>query len=1024
MKNENKKAIRCAAVFAALAMGFGGCAAGAETNRGSMKLLGESGEGTAQVKRYGYEQNAVPGYKTVAFEETEDLCADNEGMGWVILEEPLYGGLPSLGYKGVYPEVKQISMSTGWSVVETSPGEFNWTVLDETIAYWVEQGKTINLRLCTDGLVLNQGVVNGCPAWLFEAPYNVPSVVHDGQTYADLSNEKYMERLKIFLEEFATHYTSEDYPYADAIEVVELRGYGMVGEWHSGWSSYGSLEDRSKMLCDVIDAWREAWGDKLLILSCTYEFGSYMTGMTNAASYEDFMYYMGYDHALQQDNIGWRRDGIAFALQEYDSRFANDYFYLNTGVPLCGELGDGYAKHGDDSPYPLFEALSEALHKWRVNYNTAVGWVAQDFADVVKNDKECVEYFNRMMGFRFVPDTVSYSHGVKAGDKFYLNSLWSNNAMGRCWKDYDLSVYFEDADGNTVYTGTDESFNPASINGGEPHFFDLEYDLPASLPAGTYTVKFAMTDKNGVPKIEMPIAGKDADKKYYLGEVTVGDTAAKKLAEADSLDGDTAFKAIGTGKITDRLVTVNGSKAIVGGGDGVFAEGMPLENGKTYYVSFDYKTNIEKSAIKINMQSKYLVGAYNAENGVWGDKYEWLDVSNNVSHRTATITVPDDGKQYKLSFGAAENAAVAAFDDISAVTADKQDVGFKLNPAFATKEEDGSYTIYSQNTPYWADGLQLKNELGAHETYMLTFDAATTTEISGGGFFYAMITDPNADPDDKNGYIESFSLNRIGSFWKPADTGYTKYSYVFNTDDYPEGSHVVFGVRDRGGVNIKNITLTKLSSDESYTRDAVAVKHNVVPEKGIDADGKGVVENFEAGVFNGGCMYPGIGSTGIISGNPEYLISGKYSCYVDNTHSTGNAWEFNVFCNTNLADMCLSVNTTYRLKFKYKVVKDESAADGGYFYCLAREEGTFLHDTGVYEWRKGDYEIGEVYSVEYEFTTGSQGRYYLMWGIRFGGAMAIDDVVIEKVETPSGQTKPKITKGHAYTVTDEVLYKR
>ena len=132
MKNENKKAIRCAAVFAALAMGFGGCAAGAETNRGSMKLLGESGEGTAQVKRYGYEQNAVPGYKTVAFEETEDLCADNEGMGWVILEEPLYGGLPSLGYKGVYPEVKQISMSTGWSVVETSPGEFNWSVLDDT----------------------------------------------------------------------------------------------------------------------------------------------------------------------------------------------------------------------------------------------------------------------------------------------------------------------------------------------------------------------------------------------------------------------------------------------------------------------------------------------------------------------------------------------------------------------------------------------------------------------------------------------------------------------------------------------------------------------------------------------------------------------------------------------------------------------------------------------------------------------------------------------------------------------------
>ena len=39
-------------------------------------------------------------------------------------------------------------------------------------------------------------------------------------------------------------------------------------------------------------------------------------GVNNAKTYDDFMYYMGYDHVLQLENITFRRDGIAFALQE------------------------------------------------------------------------------------------------------------------------------------------------------------------------------------------------------------------------------------------------------------------------------------------------------------------------------------------------------------------------------------------------------------------------------------------------------------------------------------------------------------------------------------------------------------------------------------------------------------------------------------------------------------------------------------------------------------------------------------
>ncbi len=1020
---RNKFLKICAAVISAT-LCFSGAACKKGNSAGGSGFKTKTYQGTVasasgNVKVYSTGNNGD--YKTVSFEETNALCENNEGQGWVVLEEPLYGGLPSLGYKGTLPEVKSVSLSTGWSVIEQTPGIYDWSEMDKTIAYWASQGKTINMRLCTDGLTLNQGVVNGCPAWLFEAPYNVPQVINNGDIFADLSSKVYQSELKKFLAEFAGHFTAEDYPYRDAIEVVELRGYGMVGEWHSGWNTYSTVEERTEALCTIIDMWREAWGDKLLVLSCTYEFLQNMHGVFDAQSYSDFMYYMGYDHALTLDNITFRRDGIAFALQKYDMRMANDYFYMNTGLPLLGEVGDGYYKHGDDAAYPVFEALNEALHKWRVNYNTVIGWVAQDFGTVIDNETEIVEYFNRYMGYRLVPDKIGYSSKIKNGDKFYLDALFTNKAMGRCWTDYDLSVYFEDEAGNTVYSQANKNFKPVAINGGEPRMFNLVYDIPSDLKAGKYTVKIAITGADGKPAIEMPVSGGDGNKKYYLGEVTVGSTAAKQAVEIDSIDEKTSFIAAGSGMLTSRLVTVDGTKAIVGGGSGVFARGKKLENGKTYYVTFEYKTDKNKKDINIEDDSNYIVGAV-TQSGVWGDCYKWLDVSNTVAGRTATIKVPSDGKTYYLGFGAENDAAKIAIDNVNVSSADSMALTVNVNPRYTEKKSDGSYEMISKLNIKWADGIQIANKLDAHSTYMLTFDAATVSEISGGGFFYARMSVPNEDMSDKYGAIANFTKNRIGSFYTPSDKGYRKYSYVFNTGDYADGSSIMLGVRNLGGVSIKNITLTRLATDYAYDSDDVIIKHNIVPDKNIDVDGKGVVENFEASVFNGGCMFPGDRTTGIISDKEKFLISGNYSCYIENTNPLSPTYEFNVFCKTNTADFYFSANTTYRVRFKFKVVDDVKASEGGQFYCLAREEGTFLHDKGVFEWKNG-YEVGKVYSVEYEFTTGDSDKYYFMWGVHYYGSIAIDDVTFDKV-TPSGKTTPVITEGHAYKITQEVLYKR
>lgn len=993
---------------------------------GTKNYIGEKTVGGNTVKIYGDGDGGA--YKSVSFEETNDLCADNEGMGWDILEEPLLGGLPSVGYLGNFPEVKNISLSTGWSVVEKTPGVYDWSVIDESVEYWASQGKYINLRLCTDGLTLNQGVIYGCPGWLFDAPYNVPKIINEGQIYADISNKVYLDHLETFLAEFASHFMDDDYTYRDMVDVVELRGYGMVGEWHSGWNTYTTIEERAEGLCNIIDMWREAWGDeKLLVVSCTYEFIPNMPGALGATNYEDFMYWMGYDHALTLDNISFRRDGIAFALREWDERMATDYFYLNTGLPLLGEIGGGYHTHGDDSQYPLFEALNEALHKWRVNYQTVIGWVAQDFITVLEKERELMDYFGRLMGYRIVPDTLEYSKKVKAGDKLYANGLFTNKAMGRCWTDYDFSVYLENANGETVYTGTDASFNPIAINGGEPHFFDMAFDLPATLAAGEYTLKFAISDSKGNPKIEMPIAGNDGNKKYYLGEVTVGAKAAESKVKKDDIDTDTAFKPVNNGKITNRLVNVDGTKALVGGGSKVFALGDKLENGKTYYVSFDYKVDKPKTEITINDTSRYAVGAYSERGEAFGDSYTWLDVSGKVSHRSTTIKVPDDGKKYVLAFGGINNVADIAVDNVRVALADTVTSDFRVNPSYTEATDDG-YMIKSTVPQNWAEGLQLKEKLDPHAAYMITFDAKTVTDVgTSGGFFYVTMNDPKVSKDDSKAYIESFSLNRIGSFLTPVNYGFVKQSFVFNSGDYTEDWRLVLGVRNVGAVEIKNITLTKLNEHYSYTSDGVVIARNVVPKQNIDLSTAAVTENFESGSFHGGVTLPGGLTKGILTADEDIVINGKYSCYISNDNPTDTiSYEFNEFCRTNMRAMPFEANTAYRIKFKFKIIEDGLNSEQGYFYCLARKDGSFSNDVGVFEWNKTGgtaYKADTVYSVQYDFKTGNFDNYFFMWGVRLYGALAIDDIIFEKVDSVT-QVTPVVTEGHAYTVSNEVLFTR
>lgn len=96
----------------------------------------------------GNEEKISGNRRVTYFQETSEIL-HNPGMGWVLLEEPLYPGRATLGWQGDFPEADSVSLSLSWGNVEAADGKYDWSEMDKAIDYWTSLGKKINMRLAT-----------------------------------------------------------------------------------------------------------------------------------------------------------------------------------------------------------------------------------------------------------------------------------------------------------------------------------------------------------------------------------------------------------------------------------------------------------------------------------------------------------------------------------------------------------------------------------------------------------------------------------------------------------------------------------------------------------------------------------------------------------------------------------------------------------------------------------------------------------------------------------------------------------
>jgi hypothetical protein len=401
---------------------------------------------------------------------SEDVTAvqRNPDMGWVLQEcYPIRKKDGSLyitpNYD--YPGVDNVMLTCSWADLEDSINDYNFIDIDYAYDYWKKRGKDMQLRISTEpwGWWSDSKRGLGIPQYVIDALTDAErqtqkTYVGKDYTLVDARNVFYQERLLAFLKTLAKHFSIES---GRPVDLVDLLGYGVWGEWHTGFT-YPNVEERKKALRKIIDIWVEAFGDRILAISYTHdpqgplELGKGPTTHYDEAStdtYAEYLAYSAFDYALTKPSVTFRRNGCAGTVTSNERKLCEEFFKRPNSWLQVSELAGGYTDFKYPADWCAFKNIKVAIDdllSLHPNYITIPSWDGQRARNFIQERPDMVSYGLIRMGYRYVPQTIYYPAKVKNKDSFTLGIDWMNRGVGKAVQNFDLNCVLRTMDGQFV----------------------------------------------------------------------------------------------------------------------------------------------------------------------------------------------------------------------------------------------------------------------------------------------------------------------------------------------------------------------------------------------------------------------------------------------------------------------------------------------------------------------------------------------------------------------------------------------
>ena len=454
--------------------------------------------------------------------KTEDTGAAlvNPGMGWTM---HFYSNVPTnygahltpADTLDDFPGLSTVYLRLPWAYLEPEEGRYDWAILDTPAQRWIAKGKRIALRLTTS----ENWMKFATPEWVKNAgakgtfyQFNKGRVENSNTWDPYFDDPVYLRKLAAFLAAAAKRYDGNP-----NVEFIDVGTYGMWGEGHSFMSSKQDTLAIQKL---HIDLHLKHFKKTLLCISDDFA-GHDKPGKNFPIT----------DYALSK-GVTLRDDSILVQPPPrswYHAELAQAFW---PKMPVILEHEHYYGSKGRGAWSG--DLLLKSVEDYHASFMSIHGWPRE----ILTENRGAIDKINQRMGYRLQPLEVTWMKTVKIGEPpgkdgslqgFKVKWTWANKGVAPCYPGGFPCLTLKNAEGGIVAVLADETFDMRSLQVGPPGAapsttrvsgFTIGGIGPTAAP-GTYDLFISVGQRDGTPRIALPLAGDDGRRRYRLGTVTL-----------------------------------------------------------------------------------------------------------------------------------------------------------------------------------------------------------------------------------------------------------------------------------------------------------------------------------------------------------------------------------------------------------------------------------------------------------------------------------------------------------------------
>jgi hypothetical protein len=439
----------------------------------------------------------------------------NPDMGWTM---HFYSNVPqNYGSKlepadtlDDFPGLSTVYLRVPWAFLEPEEGRFNWALFDTPAQRWIAKGKRVAFRVtCSENWLRF-----ATPEWVKQAgakgtfyEFGKGPQEQGGSWDPDFADPIFLEKLERFLTAMGARYDGNP-----NVAFVDIGTFGLWGEGHTMMSSQVPAERTLAIVKRHIDLHRKYFPRTLLCLSDDV-----------AGHDKPGRHFPETDYAISQ-GVTLRDDSILVQPPPrswYHAEMAQE-FWPRWPVILEHEH---YGSSKERGAWGDGSLLWKAVEDYHASYLSIHWWPRIELAE----NRALIERINQRLGYRLQLREITWPRAVVIGQPFSVRSVWANAGVAPCYPGGFMTLTLKDAPGGFVSVLADEKFNVRELVIGPPgnappqtnHCeFVIGRFAPVTQP-GNYTVWVSVGERDGTPRIALPLPEDDGQHRYRLGTIVL-----------------------------------------------------------------------------------------------------------------------------------------------------------------------------------------------------------------------------------------------------------------------------------------------------------------------------------------------------------------------------------------------------------------------------------------------------------------------------------------------------------------------